>query len=67
LVKRIRNILAALIAAPDMDAVRGPPGWKIQAKRQPRRNVEHFSQRQLAHHIRHKEGEICNLNLEDYH
>ena len=29
LVKRIRNILAALIVAADMDAVPGPPGWKV--------------------------------------
>jgi len=29
LVKRLRNILAALIIAVDMDAVRGAPGWKV--------------------------------------
>jgi hypothetical protein len=29
LVKRLRNILAALIVAPNMSAVSGPPGWKI--------------------------------------
>jgi proteic killer suppression protein len=29
LAKRLRNILAALIVAADMDAVRGPPGWKV--------------------------------------
>jgi toxin HigB-1 len=29
LAKRARNILAALISAADMDAVSGPPGWKV--------------------------------------
>ena len=29
LVERVRNILAALISAPDMDGVTGPPGWRI--------------------------------------
>jgi proteic killer suppression protein len=29
LANRIRNILAALIAAVDMDGVQGPPGWRI--------------------------------------
>jgi proteic killer suppression protein len=29
LVKRLRNILAVLILAVDMDAVSGPPGWRV--------------------------------------
>jgi proteic killer suppression protein len=29
LVRRVRNILAALIAAADIDEVVGPPGWRI--------------------------------------
>lgn len=29
LVNRVRRILTALIAAPDMDGVQGPPGWHI--------------------------------------
>ena len=29
LVRRLRNIVAALIVAADMEAVRGPPGWKV--------------------------------------
>jgi len=29
LVKRLRNILAVLIAATDMTEVAGPPGWSI--------------------------------------
>jgi len=29
LVRRLRNILAVLIAAADMSSVIGPPGWRI--------------------------------------
>lgn len=29
LVKRLRNILAALISAADMTQVSGPPGWRV--------------------------------------
>jgi proteic killer suppression protein len=29
LVKRARNILAALIAAVDMKGMNGPPGWRV--------------------------------------
>jgi toxin HigB-1 len=29
LVRRLRNILAVLIAAVDMDGVTGPPGWRV--------------------------------------
>jgi len=39
LVKRVRNILAALIVAADMDAVSGPPGWKVH---QLRGNLEDY-------------------------
>jgi len=47
LVRRLRYILAALIAALDMDGVTVPPGWRIHQRR-PGRDVEHFGQRQLA-------------------
>ncbi|MEO1452095.1 MAG: type II toxin-antitoxin system RelE/ParE family toxin, partial [Bacteroidota bacterium] len=29
LIPRIRTILFALMAAPDMDTLEGPPGWRI--------------------------------------
>jgi plasmid maintenance system killer protein len=31
LVTRVRRSLTALIAAPDMDGVQGPPGWRIHS------------------------------------
>jgi toxin HigB-1 len=33
LVRRVRNILAVLIAAADMTGVAGPPGWRIHQLR----------------------------------
>jgi toxin HigB-1 len=49
LVRRLRNILAVLIAAADMSGVTGPPSWRIhQPQGRPCRNVEHFGQWQLA-------------------
>jgi proteic killer suppression protein len=33
LVRRLRNILAVLIAAADMNGVIGPPGWRIHQLR----------------------------------
>jgi proteic killer suppression protein len=68
LVKRLRNILAALIVASDMGAVTGPPGWKVHQLRGNRAGTWSISVSgnwRITFDI--KEGEICNLNLEDYH
>ena len=51
LVNRVRNILAVLIVAENMEGVRGPPGWRIHQLRRPPGNVEHFRLGQLAHHL----------------
>jgi len=67
-VKRARNILAALIAAADMDAVAGPPGWKVHQLKGNRGGTWSIS---VSENWRPtfdlKKGEICNLNLKDYH
>lgn len=68
LVKRVRNILAALIVADDMDAVSGPPGWKVHQLKGDRVGTWSISVSgnwRVTFDI--EEGEICNLNLEDYH
>jgi toxin HigB-1 len=68
LAKRIRNILAALIAAVDMSAVAGPPGWKVHQLKGNRAGTWSISVSgnwRITFDI--KKGEICNLNLEDYH
>jgi toxin HigB-1 len=68
LVRRLRNILTALIAAPDMSGVSGPPGWRVHQLRGDRSGTWGISVSgnwRLTFDIR--QNEICDLNLEDYH
>ena len=68
LLKRLRNILAALIVAVDMDAVRGPPGWKVHQLKGNRAGTWSISVSGnwwLTFDL--KQGQICNLDLEDDH
>ena len=68
LVKRLRNILAVLITASDVSTVAGPPGWRIHQLRGDRAGAWSISVSgnwRLTFDI--EQGEICNLNLEDYH
>jgi len=68
LVKRLRNILAALIVAADMQGVTGPPGWRVHQLRGDRAGTWSISVSgnwRLTFDL--EQGEISNLNLEDYH
>jgi toxin HigB-1 len=68
LVRRVKNILAQLIAAEDMAGVEGPPGWRIHQLQGDRAGTWSLSVSgnwRLTFEI--KQGEICNLNMEDYH
>jgi addiction module HigA family antidote len=51
LVKRIRNVLAFLVAASNIESLGAPPGWRVPPRRRPRRDLERFGFRQLAHHL----------------
>jgi toxin HigB-1 len=67
LVKRLRNILAVLITAADITKVVGPPGWRIHQLEGDRAGTWSISVSgnwRLTFDLR--EGEICNLDLEDY-
>ncbi len=68
LVNRVRRILTALIAAQDMAGVEGPPGWRIHQLTGDRAGTWSLS---VSGNWRITftldGGEICNLNLEDYH
>lgn len=67
-VERIRNVLAALIIAPDMNGVIGPPGWRIHQLSGDRRGTWSISVTgnwRLT--FRLEDGDILNLDLEDYH
>ncbi len=68
LVKRLRNILAALIAATDMADVSGPPGWRIHQLKGDRAGTWSISAGgnwRLTFDL--EEDVICSLDLEDYH
>ena len=68
LVRRLRNILAVLITAADMNGVIGPPGWRIHQLKGDRAGIWTISVSgnwRLTFEI--KQGEIYNLDLEDYH
>jgi proteic killer suppression protein len=68
LVRRLRNILAVLIAAADMNGVIGPPGWPVHQLRGDRAGTWSISVSgnwRLTFEIR--EDEIWDLDLEDYH
>jgi toxin HigB-1 len=64
LVKRLRNILAMLISAENMDAVVGPPGWRIHQLKGNRAGTWSISVSgnwRLTFDI--EQGEISNLIL----
>ncbi len=67
-VNRVRRILTALITASDMDGVQGPPGWRIHqlvGDRDGTWSVSVSGNWRITFTL--EAGEICNLNLEDYH
>ncbi len=68
LVGRIRNVLTALIVADDMEAVQGPPGWRIHqliGDREGEWSISVSGNWRLTFWV--EEGQILDLDLEDYH
>ncbi len=68
LVGRVRRILTALIAASDMDGVIGPPGWRIHPLSGDRAgtwSIAASGNWRITFSVHN--GEIRDLNLEDYH
>jgi proteic killer suppression protein len=68
LAKRLRNILAVLIIAEDMTKVIGPPDWRVHQLKGDRAgtwSVSLSGNWRLTFDV--VGGDICNLNLEDYH
>ncbi|MEO9189838.1 MAG: type II toxin-antitoxin system RelE/ParE family toxin [Acetobacteraceae bacterium] len=65
---RVRNILAALITAGDMGGVEVPPGWRVHqlaGERAGTWSISASGNWRITFDL--KQGEICNLDLEDYH
>jgi proteic killer suppression protein len=68
LVRRVRNMLSVLVAAPDMSGVQGPPGWRIHQLTGNRAGTWSLSVSgnwRVTFDLENEE--IHNLNLEDYH
>jgi len=68
LVNRTRNILTSLFTASDMSGVQGPPGWRIHQLTGDRAGTWSISVSgnwRITFGI--VDGEITDLNLEDYH
>jgi proteic killer suppression protein len=68
LVNRVRNIPAALIAASDVKGVEGPPGWRVHQLTGDRTGTWSISASgnwRITFVV--EQGEICDLDLEDYH
>lgn len=67
-VNRIRNIVAVLVSAQDMNGVKGPPGWRVHRLTGDRTGTWSISASgnwRVTFNV--ERGEICNLDLEDYH
>ena len=68
LVRRVRNVLAALITAADINGVEGPPGWRIHQLTGDRAGTWSISVSGNWRITFDLEGDdIHNLDLEDYH
>ena len=68
LIARVRNVLAAIVGAADMDGVQGPPGWRIHGlsgRRAETWSISVSSNWRITFEIEH--GVVTNLDLEDYH
>lgn len=68
LVPRVRRVLTALISATNMKALHGPPGWRVHQLAGDRAGTWSISVSgnwRLTFDI--EQGEICNLDVEDYH
>ena len=67
-VRRIRNILTALLSAPSIEDLQGPPGWRIHRLSGDREGTGSISvSGNWRVTFRIDQGSIANLDLEDYH
>ena len=65
---RVRNVLAAIISAADIDGVRGPPGWRIHRLSGDRAGTWSISvSGNWRITFRIDNGDVANMDLEDYH
>lgn len=68
LVNRVRRILTVLQSAQSIEAVAGPPGWRVHqlgGDRAATWGISVSGNWRITFEI--SDGEICRLDLEDYH
>jgi proteic killer suppression protein len=68
LVGRLRRILTALLSADDIDGLNGPPGWRnhqLSGDRAGTWSISVSGNWRITFDL--ENGEIRNLDLEDYH
>ena len=68
LVNRVRRILTALLSTQGIEGLEGPPGWRIHQLTGDRAGTWSISVSgnwRITFEI--AGGEVCNLDLEDYH
>ena len=68
LLDRVRKILTAVLIAEDMESVKGPPGWRVHQLTGDRAETWSISVSgnwRITFNI--ENGEVSNLDLEDYH
>lgn len=67
-INRVRKIVAAILTAEGIEEVQGPPGWRIHQLTGDRTGTWSISVSgnwRITFEI--EGGEVCNLDLEDYH
>lgn len=67
-VRRVRRVLSALLSAERIEYVEGPPGWRVHQLTGDRSGTWSISVSgnwRITFHV--IEGEIHDLDLEDYH
>ena len=64
----VRNVLAAIVSAADVNGVRGPPGWRVHRLSGGRAGTWSISVSgnwRITFEI--ESGDIAHVDLEDYH
>ena len=68
LAPRVRRVLTALLSADSVDSLKGPPGWRIHQLTGARAGTWSISvSGNWRITFRIDDGEITDLDLEDYH
>lgn len=66
--KRIRNVLAFLVMTASVESLKGPPGWRIHqlvGDRAGTWSISVSGNWRITFTV--EDGDITDLNLEDYH